>query len=347
MDPFTQGVLGAGFSQSFANKKKMAMACLAGIAGGMAPDLDIFIISGNDPLLGIEYHRHFTHSIWFIPFGGLIVAAAMWLVFTRLLKIKEWDFKNLYIYTTLGYATHAILDACTSYGTRLFWPFSNARVAWDTIAVIDPIPTLVLFIFVILSYRRKSKTMARIGMGCFLAYITLGFWQNARVTGAIEQIAAARGHTIERIKLNPTLGNLIVWRATYQYDGRYYVNGVIAQPFQTPHILEGTSVATIDPETIYPALGVDSVGREDIRRFNYFAQGYIFMHEGAIGDLRYSAAPHKIQPIWGIKVNEDDPTSHADYMSFFRPNGRALGETWNMMFGTYKVNEETAAEIAP
>ena len=344
MDPFTQGVLGAGFSQSFANKKKMAMACLAGIAGGMAPDLDIFITSATDPLLGIEFHRHFTHSIWFIPFGGLLVAAAMWLVFSRIFKIKEWDFKNLYIYTTLGYATHATLDACTSYGTRLFWPFSNARVAWDTIAVSDAIPSIVLFIFVILSYRRRSKTLARAGMACFLFYIALGFWQNARVTSAIEQIASSRGHNIERIKLNPTLGNLIVWRATYQYKDRYYVNGVIAQPFRSPQILEGTSVAAINAETIYPALGTDSVGRNDIRRFDYFAQGYLFMHEGAIGDLRYSTEPHKIEPIWGIKVNEDNPNSHAEYISFRRPNGRALGETWDMMMGNYKENNETAEE---
>ncbi|MBL4603078.1 MAG: metal-dependent hydrolase [Emcibacteraceae bacterium] len=144
MDPFTQGALGAAFSQSFADKKKIPVACIAGMFGGLAPDLDIFIRSASDPLLGIEFHRHFTHSIWFIPFGSLFVAAAMWLVFTRLLSKRNWDFKTLYIFSTLGFATHAVLDACTSYGTRLFWPLSNARVAWDTVAVIDPIPTLMV-----------------------------------------------------------------------------------------------------------------------------------------------------------------------------------------------------------
>lgn len=344
MDPFTQAALGGAFSQSFANKKKIPVACLAGIFGGIAPDLDILIKSANDPLLGIEFHRHFTHSIWFIPFGGFLVAAAMWLLFSKMFKIKSWDFKTLYVFSTLGYATHATLDACTSYGTRLFWPFSNARVAWDTISVVDPLPTLALIIFVIISYRKRSAKFAQIGMAVFIGYLSLGFLQNSRVKDAIGQIAAARGHKIERIKLNPSLGNLIVWRATYQYKGNYYVDGVIAQPFAPPTVIKGGSVKVIDPETIYPEIGSDSVHRNDIRRFDYFAQGYLFEYEGAIADLRYSAEPHKIQPIWGIRLHPETPERHVDYVSFTRPNGRALNVTWSMLMGTYEPKED---EIAP
>jgi inner membrane protein len=344
MDPFTQGALGAAFSQSFADKKKIPVACLAGILGGMAPDLDILITSATDPLLGIEFHRHFTHSIWFIPIGGLLVAAAMWLVFNKLFKIRSWDFKTLYIFTTLGYATHATLDACTSYGTRLFWPLSNARVAWDAVAVIDPLPTLALFIFAVLSYRKRSATLARVGMACLIGYLSLGFLQNQRVKTAIEQVAAMRGHEVERIKLNPTLGNLIVWRATYEFNGRYYVDGVIAQPFAPPTVLTGSTVATIDHEAIYPQIGENSTQREDIRRFNYFAEGYLFEYQGTIADLRYSAEPHKIQPIWGIRIHPDTPDAHVDYLGYTRPNGRALNVTWSMLMGTY---EPTQQEMAP
>ncbi|MDG1438434.1 MAG: metal-dependent hydrolase, partial [Emcibacteraceae bacterium] len=84
MDPFTQGVLGAAFSQSFAKRSKIPLACFAGVVGGMAPDIDILIKSSSDSLLGIEFHRHFTHSLWFIPIGGLIVAALIWFIFCYL-----------------------------------------------------------------------------------------------------------------------------------------------------------------------------------------------------------------------------------------------------------------------
>ncbi|MBL4603079.1 MAG: hypothetical protein JKY84_10040 [Emcibacteraceae bacterium] len=195
----------------------------------------------------------------------------------------------------------------------------------------------------VLSFRKKSAKLARIGMACFLGYMALGFVQNYRVSTTIEQIATARGHDIERLKLNPTLGNLIVWRTTYQYDGRYYVDGVIAQPFSTPTVIKGSSVATIDPESIYPELGTNSTQRADIRRFNYFAEGYLFEYEGAIADLRYSAVPHKIQPIWGIKLDTKNPENHADYVSFTRPNGRALNVTWTMLLGEYQPTPEERA----
>ena len=91
----------------------------------MAPDLDIFIRSMNDQLLFIEYHRHFTHSLAFTPFGGLLIGILLYLI----LK-KKILFKDIYLYTTLGMLTHGLLDACTSYGTTLFWPFSDSRVSW-------------------------------------------------------------------------------------------------------------------------------------------------------------------------------------------------------------------------
>jgi len=83
MDIVTQGVLGATFAQSFSSKKSMKMATLAGFLGGLAPDADGFIRSSSDTLLAIEYHRHFTHSIFFIPFGALIPALIVWLILKR------------------------------------------------------------------------------------------------------------------------------------------------------------------------------------------------------------------------------------------------------------------------
>ena len=73
MDPCTQGLLGSVLSASFAKKKQLKIAIISGGIGGIAPDLDILINSSNDPLLFIEYHRHFTHSVFFAPFGGMIV----------------------------------------------------------------------------------------------------------------------------------------------------------------------------------------------------------------------------------------------------------------------------------
>ena len=53
-------------------------AWLLGAVGGVLPDADIVIRSSADPLLAIQYHRHFTHALAFIPVGG-IVATLPWL----------------------------------------------------------------------------------------------------------------------------------------------------------------------------------------------------------------------------------------------------------------------------
>ena len=40
----------------------------------LAPDLDVLIRSETDPLLAIEHHRGFTHSLAVIPVGGAVAA---------------------------------------------------------------------------------------------------------------------------------------------------------------------------------------------------------------------------------------------------------------------------------
>ena len=120
MDPISQGALGGALSQSIANKENIARITLIGCLAGMAPDLDVLIQSTTDPILFLEYHRQFTHSLIFIPVGSLIVAGALYPIMQNAL-----NFKTVYLASALGYLTHGLLDACTSYGTLLFWPFSD------------------------------------------------------------------------------------------------------------------------------------------------------------------------------------------------------------------------------
>ena len=132
MDPISQAVVGVTAAKS-QNKSNTLLVILIAASAGMAPDLDILINSDKNPLLSVAYHRHFTHSFFFIPFGALIVSA-----FYYFFLKNKFKFKRIYLISFSAYATHGLLDACTSYGTLLYWPFSNERVAWNLISVIDP-----------------------------------------------------------------------------------------------------------------------------------------------------------------------------------------------------------------
>ena len=149
MDPISQGIIGSTVTQSLQkNNDSLAILAIIGFLSGMAPDLDIFIRSESDPLLFLEFHRQFTHSLIFIPIGGLLCASIFyWFV----KKFSSLSFREIWLYTTIGYGTHSLLDACTSYGTLIFWPFSFERIAWNNISIIDPLFTLPLIMFVGLS----------------------------------------------------------------------------------------------------------------------------------------------------------------------------------------------------
>ena len=73
MDPLSQGTVGAAFAQSVANKNNIFKIGFIGFLAGLIPDLDVLIQSSTDPILSLEYHRQFTHSLLFIPFGSLIL----------------------------------------------------------------------------------------------------------------------------------------------------------------------------------------------------------------------------------------------------------------------------------
>jgi len=271
VDPLSQAMIGSGLAASAAKRDTVRKAVVCGALGGMAPDIDIIIRSAADPLMAVEYHRHFTHSIFFIPFGGLLVAALIWLILYR----RQGSFWTIYLFATLGFATHGFLDACTSYGTRLLWPVSNLRVSWNVISIVDPIYTFPLLGFVIAGVIKKSVRLIQVGFALSLLYLGYGYMKHEQVDGIVRELAQSRGHGVERILLNPTIANNRLWRTVYQHEGRYYVDAVLVPPFQAHSIHEGTSVVTIDKETVFPSLPADSVQREDIRRFAYFSQDFI------------------------------------------------------------------------
>ena len=89
MDIVTQGLLGATLAQSAAESTRLRLATAVGFAAGLLPDADGLIRSGDDPLLFLEFHRHFSHSLVFIPAGALIAAAIFWLLLRRRLGFRQ------------------------------------------------------------------------------------------------------------------------------------------------------------------------------------------------------------------------------------------------------------------
>ncbi len=300
MDPLTQGTLGAALSQTAATPARIRSYALVGALAGLAPDLDILIRSGTDPLLYLEYHRQFTHSLVFIPVGAFLVALAVWPLAKRSLQ-----FRQVYLAALLGYATHGLLDACTSYGTQLFWPFSDARIAWNWISIIDPLFSVPLFAFAVLAAIRRRPALAMPGLGWALCYLTFGALQQHRAQEMAESLAAERGHVPIRLSVKPGFANLLVWKSIYEADGRIHVDGIRAA--LPGSVCDGDSIRAFDSERDLPWLHPDSQQSRDLARFAWFSDGWLApdpSDPNYVVDVRYAALPNRIEALWGLKVDE-------------------------------------------
>ena len=154
VDPLTHILLGASLGYAtFRGRLGRTAAGASGLAA-FAPDADVFIRSAADPLLAIEYHRGFTHSLAFAPVGAAIVGG-LWLM-RPAWRSPRWI--TLWLCCLIGYVSHAVLDAATTYGTQLLWPFSSHRTGWDVIAIIDPVFTCTLLIGLTWSLLRNNLT---------------------------------------------------------------------------------------------------------------------------------------------------------------------------------------------
>jgi inner membrane protein len=344
MDPISQASFGASLSQSFAKDgSKQAVALFIGALAGMAPDLDILIQSAKDPILFLEYHRQFTHSLVFIPFGALICA----LVFYPLIHLRwlqgRWpasklSFVQIYLFCFLGYATHGLLDACTSYGTQLFWPFSNERFAWNVVSIIDPLFTLPVIFFIILAAYRKNVRYARIAFIYAVVFLSLGLVQYQRAERAVLALAEQRGHQVERVHLKPGFANRHLWKMIYEYDGRYYVDAV--KLLWSTKVIRGTSIQKLDVQRDFPWLPVESQQAKDIERFRWFSDGFLAVstrNPDLIMDVRYSFLPNEINPMWGVEISKQDIDdgnldAYADYQMIRNVDERTGRAYFEMLF---------------
>lgn len=338
MDPLTQGVVGVTAAQLVSERKHKVAAALIGFFSGMAADLDVLISSSTDPLLFLEFHRHFTHSLIFIPVGALLCTLVFRLLFYSWFKRHDFDFKSTYVFSLLGYATHALLDACTTYGTQLLWPFSDMRVAWNNVSVIDPLFTVPLMALVFTASYKRSNALAWIGACYAFTYLGLGVLQNQRAENVAEQLALSRGHTPLNLGVKPSMANLIVWKSVYEYDGRYYIDAI--RVVGESKTYTGTSVNKLQLTSHFSWLDANSQQAKDVERFRWFSNQHLGLdpsNSNRIIDIRYSLIPNEVTGMWGIVLSDTKARDQHVEWTTNRPKGQQamlkLKQLWSMILG--------------
>ena len=327
----THGIFGATLAVAKAPQGEARVAAGIGFLAGMLADADVLIGSARDPLLVLGYHRHFTHALLFVPLGALLATAALWPLLRRHL-----GFARIYLYAFLGYALAGILDACTSYGTLLFWPFSGERVAFSIVAVVDPALTLAIALPLAIAVVRRRAAIARVGLALALCYLALGLLQRERAEAAARELAQQRGHEPRRLLVKPTLANLLLWRSIYIAGGRIHADGIRVGALSPARIYPGESAALVVPAQDIPWAPPGSPALAQAERFAAQADGYLAWHPRSprlLGDARYAMLPTSVEPLWGIEFDAANATAQVKLVSERTLTPEARQRFFDMLFG--------------
>ena len=160
MDSITQATLGAAIGEALLGKKIGNKGAIIGAIIATIPDLDVALKPFYSDLQNISIHRGYSHSILFSIIGAFLLTY----VLSRIKWSNQISKTRLWIFTWLALFTHMLLDTFTSYGTQLFLPFTDWRVSFDSINIVDPVYTLPLLIGVLGSICYFKKTDKKRGL---------------------------------------------------------------------------------------------------------------------------------------------------------------------------------------
>lgn len=223
MDSISQAALGAVVGETVLGPKVGNRALIWGAATGTIPDLDVLFYPLMDEISRLGWHRGISHSLLLNFALAPVLGWAMARVNGGRASVREWSVLSL---TCLLSAV--LLDCFTVYGTQVFQPFSDYQIGFNTVSIIDPLYTAPLLFAIALALFLRRLPNARgavilVGLALSTIYIGASLVIKAHVGSVVKESLARQGISYERLMTTPTLFNTVLWRATAEVPGGFYV----------------------------------------------------------------------------------------------------------------------------
>jgi inner membrane protein len=229
MDTFTHGLAGSALARiavsadSPSERAGASAALWIGAVAAMLPDLDILLFPSR--LDYLQDHRSWTHSFLVLPVLALAVAVAAkpFLGGARL--------RILWLFASIGIASHILLDWITSFGTMFWTPISRTRYALDWIFVLDPVFTGVAVSTLVLSlvFRSRGRRIALAGCTVLAAYVGACGLLHARALATWRRLDEPPAGA--RVAVLPQFLSPFRWMAVSETDDRVDVAFFDIGPF--------------------------------------------------------------------------------------------------------------------
>lgn len=332
MDSLTQIVLGAAVGEAVLGKKVGNKAMLYGAIAGTIPDLDVLSRYFADTVTAIEWHRGVSHSIFF----SLVFAPVFGWLISKLERKQHVTWQNWSWLMFWGLFTHPLLDAFTTWGTQLFWPF-DVRLAFQSIFVIDPLYTLPFLVLLIMAMSKqrtdpKRERYNRLGLSISTGYLAATVVLKGMAYQRFEMALEAQGVSYSDIDTRPTPFNTLLWTANIDAGDAYLIANfsffdeepIAFQKYPKNHQLLGELAAN------------DKVIRLEKITDGWFT---VAKRNGALffNDLRFgliSLAPDETQFAFSYKINENQGKVTVEEMPKMRSDAKKLlTALWHRMWG--------------
>ena len=272
MDSLTQAVLGAGLQGALLGRWQGRKALVYGAVLATLPDLDV-VISYPDPVSSMTFHRGFSHSVFVL---SALAAVLAWLIRKRW-PDAPYTAGRLFMALWLVLVTHPLLDAFTSYGTQLFWPFALTPASWSSLFIIDPGFTVPLLLAVVLAAigganSRLWQTQAW-ALGWCVIYLCFSMAGKGLAEHRVRAALREQGVQAEAVFSAPMPFNTLLWRVVARDGDRYYeaVTGWLDR--KAPEMVN---------QPFNPALQQALLASPEYTRLHWFTGGWL--RHDAIGD---------------------------------------------------------------
>lgn len=334
MDSLTQIVLGAACGEAVLGKKIGNKALLFGAIGGTIPDLDV--IAGalffNNEIDAMLYHRGFMHSILFSVLAAFILGWLVHKLYNSGKRLGTTTLKDWILLFFWSLFTHPILDCFTPYGTQLFAPFSNYRVAFNNIAVADPAYTLPFLICVIVLLFYKRNTVARkkwlvYGFAISSLYMLFTIGNKLYVDSVFKKSLAESNIEYTRFSVQSSILNNILWYGIAETEDAYQV---------AYYSLFDTSNRFSEWQELKKTRAITTSDYKDLKNLSWFSNGYFNVKATAEGeylydDLRYPLIKTKTgyESVFSINLFKDGDRLN---MKPFKPKVDDFGETMSSLW---------------
>lgn len=248
----TQAVLGAGISGALLGRFHGRKALVGGAVLATLPDLDVFIDYGN-PVAAMINHRGFSHSLFVLT----ALAVMLTWVLRRWRPSSQYGWGRLFLALWLILVTHPLLDAFTSYGTQLFWPWRPTPTSWSSIFIIDPLFTLPLVVAVavglVAGMGGKARLLCGWALGLCAIYLAASLIIKSVVETRVRNELVQAGAQIDSLFSTPAPFNILLWRVVARTgDDHYYeaVSSVLdTQPAEAIKLPLNTALANALPDS--------------------------------------------------------------------------------------------------